>query len=78
MKECNKETQCEEIVKSTSLKLKNATQEVTFDYSLLIKAGSYYFVVTPLHEKCKSGQVECQSVESPRIVIIGEFYFNFF
>ncbi|XP_046965702.1 uncharacterized protein LOC124534079 [Vanessa cardui] len=74
MKECNKGTKCKEAVKSTTIKLRNNTQEVTYDYSLLISAGTYFFVVTPIHEKCKRGQVKCQSVESPRIIISSEVH----
>lgn len=69
MMECNKETTCKEMVKSATIKLRNNTDDVTYGHSLLIAAGTYYFVVTPIHEKCKRGEVECQFVESPRIVI---------
>ncbi|CAH2213666.1 jg25562, partial [Pararge aegeria aegeria] len=69
MRECEKGTQCNETVKNTTVKLRNDTQEVTYDYSWPIKAGSYYFVVSPIHEKCKCGEVKCTFVKSPKIVI---------
>lgn len=69
MKECDKGTNCDEAVKNTTVKLQNYTEEVTYDYSWPIKAGSYYFLVTPMHELCSSGQVKCQFVKSPKIVI---------
>ncbi|XP_032517765.1 uncharacterized protein LOC116770413 [Danaus plexippus] len=72
IKKCDKGTQCDEIVKNALIKAKNNTQEVTYDYSLLVSTGLYYFVVTPIHEKCKIGVMECQSVESPRIFIDSE------
>lgn len=74
MMECNKETTCKEMVKSATIKLRNNTDDVTYGHSLLIAAGTYYFVVTPIHEKCKRGEVECQFVESPRIVITSEVH----
>ncbi|XP_045773284.1 uncharacterized protein LOC123872795 [Maniola jurtina] len=69
MKECDKGTQCNETVKHTTVQMNNNTQEVTYDYSWPIKAGSYYFVVTPIHDRCQSGEVKCQFVKSPKIVI---------
>ncbi|CAH0715796.1 unnamed protein product, partial [Brenthis ino] len=71
MRNCDKDSQCEEKVKSVYLKVENCTREVTYDHSLLIKAGSYYFVVKPIHEMCKNNLDGCQSVKSPKIVIIG-------
>ncbi|CAK1554237.1 unnamed protein product [Leptosia nina] len=74
MKECDYKSQCEELVKTAIVKVKNGTREVTFNYSLLNSPGSYYFVVTPQHEKCKGSVMECQSVESPRITINSEVH----
>ncbi|GBP21698.1 hypothetical protein EVAR_16247_1 [Eumeta japonica] len=69
MKACDKRTQCEETAANTTIKVKNSTKEVTYQYSLLRNVGSYYFLVTPLHEACATGTVECQSVRSPIIYI---------
>ncbi|KAJ2948897.1 hypothetical protein O0L34_g5829 [Tuta absoluta] len=70
MKEADKGTNIDKII---ILKLKNATKEMTYDYSLL-NNGSYHFVVIPLHEKCLIGDKneKCGGVESPRITITSE------
>ncbi|XP_038209715.1 uncharacterized protein LOC119830690 [Zerene cesonia] len=70
MKECDNKSQCNELIKTAIINVRNSTQEVTYSYSLLNPPGSYYFVVTSQHSNCKSQS--CQSVESPRITIKSE------
>ncbi|KAG7308897.1 hypothetical protein JYU34_006167 [Plutella xylostella] len=64
----------EEIVKNSTVKLKNTTSEVIYEYSLLRSPGSYYFLVVPLHDMCLRGDTECQMVDSPRITITNEVH----
>lgn len=69
MKACDKRTSCEEIAKNATLKVKDYVDEITYEYSVLGNQGSYYFVVTPLHEKCLENKWECQTVKSPTVFI---------
>ncbi|XP_047503516.1 uncharacterized protein LOC125048722 isoform X2 [Pieris napi] len=74
MKQCDHKDQCEELVKTAIIKVKNSSREVTYTYSLLNSPGLYYFKVTPQHQKCKGQMSECQFVESPRITIKNEVH----
>ncbi|VVD02022.1 uncharacterized protein LOC126972792 [Leptidea sinapis] len=69
MKMCGNTSKCHNVVKTKMIELKNTSEEVTYDHSLLIQSGSYYFVVTPIDDKCKTGVYACQYVESPRMYI---------
>lgn len=69
MKECGQSTPCE--VQSKIINLRNNTDEVTFDYDVLGKNGSYNFEVTPIHSKCILG-IGCKTVASPKIMISSE------
>ncbi|CAG4940495.1 unnamed protein product [Parnassius apollo] len=74
LRECDKETLCilDETVANTTIRLKNNSQEVMYETSMLRKSGSYYYVVTVLHDACDSDAGKCQYVESPRIRISNE------
>ncbi|KPI98649.1 hypothetical protein RR46_04622 [Papilio xuthus] len=73
-RECDKETLCtaDDLVANTTIKLKNNLQEVTYETSMLKKSGSYYYVVTVIHDACNSETGDCQYMESPRIRITNE------
>ncbi|XP_063826214.1 uncharacterized protein LOC135075693 [Ostrinia nubilalis] len=62
----------DELVKQTTLTLKNNTQEVTYNYYFLGQTGYYYFVVTPLHSQCSYSENKCTVVASPKIAITHE------
>ncbi|RVE44703.1 hypothetical protein evm_010661 [Chilo suppressalis] len=63
-----------ELVKRSTLPLKNSTQEVTHDFYYLGSSGLFYFVVTPLHKLCSNVEDKCQSVVSPKITISNEVH----
>lgn len=69
MKACDKRTNCEEIASNTTLNVRDYTKELTYEYDFLRNQGSYYFVVTPLHDKCLRNKEYCQSVKSPTVFI---------
>ncbi|XP_045536526.1 uncharacterized protein LOC106709208 [Papilio machaon] len=73
-RECDKETLCtaDDLVANKTIKLKNNLQEVTYETSMLKKSGSYYYVVTVIHDACNSQTGDCQYMESPRIRITNE------
>nr|XP_034832254.1 uncharacterized protein LOC117989061 [Maniola hyperantus] len=57
----------DELVENITVKSYNSDgEEVSYDYTPST-LGSYYFVVTTLHDQCTSGEVECQSVKSPAV-----------
>ncbi|KAL4705943.1 hypothetical protein ACJJTC_017525 [Scirpophaga incertulas] len=64
----------DELVKTSTLKLKNSTEEMSCStsYNYLGNSGYFYFVVTPLHEHCSADVRSCQTVASPKINITTE------
>ncbi|CAG9786546.1 unnamed protein product [Diatraea saccharalis] len=68
-------TDChDELVKRSSVLMKNYTQEITSDFYYLGSSGLFYFVVTPTHEQCSNNENKCQVVVSPKISISNEVH----